>query len=177
MKPPPSHRAFTLVELIAVIALLAILVGLTIPEFHRLVERARSTACSANLRNIGMAVRNYINDHDGTFPVIETNPENPVYPDEVEARGMLETLENYGVTSKVLMCPSDRRGADYFAQRGTSYEWRPVIDGEPAMNPLLYTRRGERHVDPARVRLVMDFTPVHNGRQNLLFADGRVRSF
>lgn len=177
MKSSSSRLAFTLVELIAVIALVAILVGLMVPEAQRLVERARSTACSANLRNIGMAVRNYINDNDGTYPVIETNPEAPIYPEEVQARGMLETLEPYGVTGRSLLCPSDRRGPDYFAQRGTSYEWRPVIDGESSLNPILYTRRGERQVDPARVRIVMDFTPVHNGRQNLLFADGRVRNF
>lgn len=177
MRTPFSRRAFTLVELIAVMAIVALLVSLAIPEVQRFLERARSTACAGNLRGIGLAVRNYINDNDGTFPVIETNPGNPIYPEEVGARGMLESLEPYGLTSNMLRCPSDVRGPNYFAQRGTSYEWRPVIDGETAINPILYTRRGERQVNPARVRIVMDFTPVHNGRQNQLFADGRVRNF
>jgi prepilin-type N-terminal cleavage/methylation domain-containing protein/prepilin-type processing-associated H-X9-DG protein len=177
MKHSFSRRAFTLVELIAVLALVSLLISLAIPEMQRFLERARSTACASNLRSIGLAVRNYINEHDGTFPVIETNPDNPIYPEEVQARGMLETLEPYGVTVNMLRCPSDLRGPDYFDQRGTSYEWRPVIDGENSVNPIFYTRRGARQVSPSRVRIVMDFTPVHNGRQNRLFADGRVRNF
>jgi prepilin-type N-terminal cleavage/methylation domain-containing protein/prepilin-type processing-associated H-X9-DG protein len=170
-------RAFTLLEMLVVLSLVAVLIGLAIPEFQRFIDRARSTACSSNLRSIGVTVRNYINEHEGTFPVIETNPENPIYPEGVEARGLFETLEPYGLTQANLRCPGDIAGPNYFADRGTSYEWRPVIDGEIALNPVFYTRRGERRVNPARVRLVIDISPVHNGRMNQLRGDGSVRAF
>lgn len=169
--------AFTLVELLVVLALVAILISLAVPEYQGFIERSRSTACASNLRAIGLAVRNFINENDGTFPVIETNPDNPIYPEDVEARGMLETLEPYGISSRNLRCPGDVAGPNYFAARGNSYEWRPVIDGENSINPVMYTRRGERNVNPSRVRLVIDIAPVHSGRQNQLRGDGSVRGF
>lgn len=172
-----SCRAFTILELLVVLAIVALLASLAVPEFNRFLDQARSTACAGNLRNIGIAVRGYISDHDGTFPVIETNPEEPIYPEEVEARGMLETLEDYGITLNTLRCQSDVAGPNYFAARGTSYEWRPLIDGENSLNPLMFTRRGERRVSPARVRICMDIAPVHGGRHNLLYGDGRIRKF
>jgi len=172
-----QKRGLTIVELLAVLAIVAILLGLGVPEYYRYIDRANSAACAANLRSIGLAVRNYINENDGTFPIIETNPDNPIYPPEVQARPMLETLEPYGVTSRTLRCPSDERARNYFGSRGTSYEWRPVVDGENFMTPKIYTRRGERSVNPSRVRLVVDIDAVHNGRQNQLYADGRVTSF
>lgn len=175
--PLPLRRAFTLVELLVVLAIVGLLVGLGVPEFNRFFDRSRSTACLSNLRAIGASVRNYINDNDSTFPIIETNPADPIYPEEVEARGMLETLEPYGLTTTMLRCPADVRAKNYFAQRGTSYEWRPIVDDEPALNPIVFTRRGERRVSPSRVRLVIDIDAVHNGRNNQLFADGRVRGF
>ncbi len=168
---------FTLVELIITLAIIGLLVALAIPQVNGFLDRSRSTACLANLRAIGVAVRNYINDNDSTFPVIETNPASPIYPEEVGAKGMLETLEPYGLVAAALRCPADVRARNYFAQRGTSYEWRPVVDDEPALNPVIYTRRGERQVNPSRVRLVIDIDAVHNGRQNQLYGDGRVRGF
>lgn len=175
--PIRSGDGFTLLEILVVLTILALLLGLAVPELNRYIDRANSTACAANLRSIGLAVRNYINENDGTFPIIETNPDNPIYPDDVEARPMLETLEPYGITARTLRCPADVRGRNYFAQRGTSYEWRPVVDDENFQAPKIYTRRGERSVNPARVRLVIDIDAVHNGRQNQLYGDGRVRSF
>jgi prepilin-type N-terminal cleavage/methylation domain-containing protein len=172
-----ARRGFTLVELIITLAIVGLLVGLALPEFSRFQDRARSTACLANLRTIGVSVRNYVNDNDATFPIIETNPASPIYPEELGARGILETLQPYGLVENALRCPADVKARNYFASRGTSYEWRPVVDDEPALNPVIYTRRGERQVNPSRVRLVIDIDAVHNGRQNQLYGDGRVRGF
>ena len=168
------NPGFTLIELLVTIGIIALIIGLAMPEVNRFIDRSRSTACLANLRVIGVSVRNFINDNDGTFPIIETNPESPIYPDDVEAKGMLETLEPYGMPPAALRCPSDVRARNYFASRGTSYEWSPVVDDEPAINPVFYTRRGARRVSPARVRLVMDIDAVHNSRQNRLYGDGGV---
>ena len=50
-----------------------------------------------------------------------------------------------------------------------------MLDGEVKVNPVVYGRRGgARTVNPARMRLCMDFEPVHFNRANRLYADGHV---
>lgn len=171
------RTGFTLVELACVLALAALLISLSVPAFQKIIQRAESTACLSNLRQIGIAVQACINDNNGHYPLIETDPTDPVYPPEAGARSMRETLEPYGITPAVLQCPADRRYNNRFQEKGSSYEWRPLIDDEPLVNPEIFGRWGTRVVRPSRFRLVIDIDPVHSGRQNRLYADGSVRGF
>jgi prepilin-type N-terminal cleavage/methylation domain-containing protein/prepilin-type processing-associated H-X9-DG protein len=169
------HGAFSLIELIIVIAIVGILLTLAFPEYQRLIERARSVVCMNNLRQIGVAVGTYLTDNDNTFPFIEPNPADPVYDPAYEAKPMLTELGPYGVTQQLLRCPEDLRAGNYFARRGSSYQWRPILDGELKVNPVVYGWRGAtRTVNPARMRICMDFEAVHFNRANRLYADGHV---
>ena len=172
-----SRRAFTLVELACVIVVVGILATLTVPSYRKIVAKTESVACLSNLRQIGLAVQACVNDNQGRYPLIETDPTDPVYPVEEGAKSMSEVLEPYGVTPKVLQCPADLRHNNRFAEKGSSYEWRPLIDEEPAVNPEVFGRWGTRVIRPSRFRLVIDVDPVHSGRQNRLYADGSVRGY
>ncbi len=177
-----SYRAFTLLELLVVIAIIAMLITLAVPEWGRIMDRARSTACMANLRQIGVAVGLYTGENEGKFPYIN-NPARPVYEDEDDlpegatAMTMLEAFGPYGIAERTLRCPADVVANNYFKSEGSSYEWRPFIDGEPQLSPKFYTRRGTIAVrNPGRIRIVTDTdTTVHFGRANALFGDGRVQ--
>lgn len=63
------HRvAFTLIELLIVIAIIGILAGLLFPAFRKAQMRSRQTACTSNLHQFGLALVQYRLDHDGRMP-------------------------------------------------------------------------------------------------------------
>jgi prepilin-type N-terminal cleavage/methylation domain-containing protein len=64
----PRQRAFTLVELLVVIAVVGILAALLLPALASARDKSRKTACVSNLRQIGIALLNYATDNDGRIP-------------------------------------------------------------------------------------------------------------
>ena len=62
------NPAFTLIELLVVIAIIAILAAILFPVFAQAREKARQTACLSNLKQVGLAVMQYVQDYDETMP-------------------------------------------------------------------------------------------------------------
>jgi len=61
-------KGFTLIELLVVIAIIAILAAILFPVFAKAREKARQSSCSSNLKQVGLAVQNYVQDYDERMP-------------------------------------------------------------------------------------------------------------
>jgi prepilin-type processing-associated H-X9-DG protein/prepilin-type N-terminal cleavage/methylation domain-containing protein len=68
MKATKGKRVgFTLIELLVVITIIAILAAILFPVFAKAREKARTASCQSNLKQIGLAVRQYMTDYDERF--------------------------------------------------------------------------------------------------------------
>ena len=100
-----SARAFTLVELLVVIGIIAVLIAILFPVFSRAREQARRTKCLANLRTLGQAAFIYANHHKDRLP--NGNPPN-VFDDPMAANWVMVNFADEVKDGRVFHCPSDK---------------------------------------------------------------------
>jgi prepilin-type N-terminal cleavage/methylation domain-containing protein/prepilin-type processing-associated H-X9-DG protein len=62
------RKAFTLIELLVVISIIAALAAVVFPVFAKVREKARQIGCASHQRQLGMALLQYVQDYDETFP-------------------------------------------------------------------------------------------------------------
>ncbi len=168
--------AFTLVELLVVLAIISLLVTLTLPAAQSMILRAKGLKCSANLRLMGVALIDAVADNNGQYPEID-QAASPVYPTGTPGvTNLIGALGPYGVVTNTLQCPVDMgTNPSSFKQYGSSYEWNPIFDDDTTTTPILYLNANVKiPINNARVRLITDFLPIHKGRQNALYGDGHV---
>ena len=69
---PLSHRrGFTLIELLVVVAIIAIIAAILFPVFASAREKARQASCTSNLKQLGLATLQYVQDNDEMWPIAQ----------------------------------------------------------------------------------------------------------
>lgn len=75
LRPKFGDRAFTLIELLVVMAVTALLLAMLLPVLGNARESAKLLRCASQLRQIGLTLQTYANDHDSVLPPAATNPQ------------------------------------------------------------------------------------------------------
>lgn len=161
---PGRQAAFSLMELMTVIVIIALLVVLLLPAVNMVRERTDKARCMGNLRNLYYGANAYVQDK-GSWPQI--NPGLMKTNSTQYAAQWIAAIEPYGIVRGIWICPTLQRDlgspdytkpqnvrTDYFAtpfdaKRMTPYQW--------PTQPW-FIERGD----------------VHGNGNLLIFTDGRV---
>lgn len=199
-----KNSAFTLTELLAVIALIGILAGILIPVVGAARAKARAVECLSNLRQIGQAMILYSNEHKKRFPYAMGYP----LPDGSSAPVWANSLAPYlGMQGRlgppplaradgVLICPATGFDSNL---RSMSYGYNPNIDSRNGSVPSLGIWDYSANLrNPSRLFLLVEIEANHEfcypsqmtvdgiaygtkrrhpgNSGNFLFADGHVEN-
>ncbi len=133
-----KQRGFTLIELLVVIAIIAILAAILFPVFAKAREKARQTTCVSNLKQLGLAVRMYVQDYDERFPSSLVGGAVPgsysatniaiMVAAERQNLGYPNLLQPYIKNAQLFWCPDDSNGPSTDPNATVSYWWRHCVD-------------------------------------------------
>ena len=190
--PAPSSGApgFTLIELLVVIAIIAILAAMLFPVFAQARGKARQASCLSNLRQMALAMQQYVADSDGTYPY-DLGPRAPkgagdgASPDGTnrwDGAPCVVVLAPYIGNAQLAYCPSvTTQPADLGPQ--TNYEVNAMI----VINTFGGTARPHAGPvtdadipNPSNVFIFQDSFgdgtgSNHNGGRNFACCDGRAK--
>ena len=189
-----GKKAFTLVEMLVVIAIIAILAALLLPVLSGGQRRAQRVWCESNLKQIGMVFHTFSNDHSGKFPMaVSTNEGGSMeyVQSGLNDGGTFYTafrqflpLSDELVKPGILICPSDTRVATNFpALENENLSYFVGVDS--TFDKPCSILAGDRNlatnafVTPTIVQIgegsVLHWTvEMHRSQGNVLFADGHV---
>ncbi|MEO6434939.1 MAG: type II secretion system protein [Tepidisphaeraceae bacterium] len=156
------RAAFTLVELLVVIGIIAVLISILLPSLSRAQEAARRTACLSNLRQLGIGFRLYANQFKDAVPLGYVGGQRQFSyvcfwnnagsnPPRVTQMGLLH-LGGALKAPKAYYCPAE--GDEQFQFDTPTNPW--IFDKNPP-HPWLTTAGSGRHV-----RLGFNTRPIAN---------------
>lgn len=192
-------------ELLAAVAVLAVLAGLLAPAVGGAIDRSRKAKCAATLRSIGTSVQLYAIDHGGEFPRSlhsagahrEPGWTASVFPYLSGSAGELDAAS----FNRFFRCPDHKETGEYLFSYAMNVHFELDPSGDDYAESPLTWRKVNQVPAPGRTILLAEPRPVlfgdhlmchqwsspssaknalsadrHAGRSNFLFVDGHVES-
>lgn len=183
--------AFSLIELIVTISIIAVLLGILLPVVPRVRDSARRTACAANYHGIAQGFQMYRDQHQDKFPEARYMP--PPWLSGDADPPLREAMESTIEAPNAWRCPGDPVVFDFSyetddgveSHTGMSYTFNVRLSGlshsqsifakflrqEPADTPLSHDFDGGGFETQDGDIIQVDF---FHQRRNILFADGHI---
>ncbi len=195
--PMKKSRAFTLVEVIVVVSIIALLSAILLPVFNRARDMGKRASCQSNLKQIAIAIESYKQDNSGFYPglCVDGNSDNLC---NLGDYGWASHILPYTKSSQIYQCPTESLSAggeqtsrftDYYLNYAFSeLENRNILestltfpansilvgDGDGNSGVSFYTFNGGSGV-PANALLAQSGAGRHSDGANYLFCDGHVK--
>ena len=181
-----KNNRFTLIELLVVIAIIGILAGMLLPALNKARERARSTTCKNNLRQIGVTLTLYAQDNHNFLPFVTSMPS---VADALGLPNLPESMEDYvDKDNRIYRCVSDTNPENSYTTidgetpAGDSDKTFYEAEGVSYYFSASGHRLGSRHGSGAWRNLANDFSYFHGkkaaiGSINKLFGDMHVGDY
>ena len=192
------RKGFTLIELLVVIAIIAILAAILFPVFAKAREKARQTSCLNNLKQIGTAFMQYVQDYDERMPprclnITQTDTTAPgtlfitAYNGSTTGYLMswMDLIYPYVKNRQVFVCPSatlrEANAPSYgYNRRVSDYDVAPARSLGEITRPaeiilsLDYASRYGTYANPQEYASwrAGNYCAPHNEGTNVTFCDG-----
>lgn len=186
-------RGFTLLELLVVIGIIAIVISILMPSLSAARSRGKQTACANNLRQLGLAMRSYLDDNSDVFPYASFMPSVDPTPVDGDAIYLADVLVTHTAgMDKVFACPNDtggiprlapNEGKSYYETEKSSYDYRFHLGGETMADFLKkYAEFTGQHVNENTLWILRDYDNFHGdggkpGARRYVYYDGHVTDF
>lgn len=115
MREQRPNAAFSLIELMVVIGIIALLGGILVPAVEVLREKGKETACANNIRQWGQAMSMYLDEHRGVFPTDGTTDDVTAWYNVLPPYIGVDTFETLkgrgkapcpGIGKSIYICPA-----------------------------------------------------------------------
>ncbi len=202
MKHPssPLHPAFSLTELLVLLAIVTVLASLLLPAISKAREQSSTVGCLSNLRSLGAAFQAFANDHSGLLPQDEAPKPNHTdvggWPYQVAPYlnvryGTFASAPKEEVRASPFFCPAEKEVVSPWISYSINRELNLRLFGERSrirqaelVSPSRYVVLADSHAYffiPTDRRSKMadwaNLTRRHGGRPNFLYGDGHAAPF